>query len=65
MKAKDSDWLDLKIQDIKKRKRRLTKAKLEDVALRKKLKDDLTREYRAAKRSEKQYIDKWIKDQLK
>lgn len=62
MKAKDTDWMQDKIQDIKKRKRKLKM--LQDPSLVKKIKSDLKREYRATKRSEKNYLKEWIKKQI-
>lgn len=62
MKNKDINWLNDKIQDIKKRKRNL--GMLQDPELKKKIKKDLKREYRAVKRSEKQNIEKHIKDEI-
>ena len=62
MKAKDTDWMQDKIQDIKKRKRKLKM--LQDHSLVKKIKSDLKREYRATKRSEKNYLKEWIKKQI-
>lgn len=62
MKTKDLEWLDDKIQDIKKRKRALHK--LIDPNLKKQIKKDLKREYRASKRSEKNHLREWIKDEI-
>ncbi len=62
MKTKDLDWLDDKIQDIKKRKRALHK--IIDPNLKKQIKKDLKREYRASKRSEKNHLREWIKDEI-
>jgi len=62
MKAKDVDWMNDKIQDIKKRKRKLRL--LQDPEMIKKIKKDLKREYRATKRSEKNYLKEWIKKQI-
>lgn len=62
MKNKDLEWLDDKIQDIKKRKRALHK--LIDPNLKKQIKKDLKREYRASKRSEKNHLREWIKDEI-
>lgn len=61
-KVKDIDWMNDKIQDIKKRKRSLEK--LIDPNLKKKIRKDLKREYRSVKRSEKQNIDKYIKQEI-
>ena len=54
MKTKDVNWVDEKIQDIKRRKRRLKL--LQDPELVKKSKRDLKREYRGVKRSEKNFL---------
>lgn len=62
MKAKDVNWMNEKIQDIKKRKRKLKI--LQDPDMVKKIKKDLKREYRATKRSEKNYLKEWIKKQI-
>lgn len=62
MKAKDINWMNDKIQDIKKRKRKLKI--LQDPDMRKKIKKDLKVEYRSVKRAEKQNIDKYIKDEI-
>ncbi len=76
MKTKDDNWYENQVQDIKKRKRtmcksisafaygtdfmgsRLTNKKIKE------LKDTLTKEKRAAKRSNKQYVDKLIEEEL-
>jgi uncharacterized membrane-anchored protein YjiN (DUF445 family) len=62
MKNKDINWLNDKIQDIKKRKRSLEM--LIDPELKKKIRKDLKREYRSVKRSEKQNVDKHIKEEI-
>lgn len=62
MKTKDINWMNEKIQDIKKKKRKLKL--LQDPSLVKKIKSDLKREYRATKRSEKNYLKEWIKTQI-
>ena len=62
MKTKDANWVDEKIQDIKRRKRRLKL--LQDPELVKKSKRDLKREYRAVKRSEKNFLREWIKNEI-
>jgi len=61
MKTKDVNWVDEKIQDIKRRKRRLKL--LQDPELVKKSKRDLKREYRSVKRSEKNFLREWIKNE--
>jgi hypothetical protein len=62
MKTKDVNWVDEKIQDIKRRKRRLKL--LQDPELVKKSKRDLKREYRGVKRSEKNFLKEWIKKEI-
>jgi len=61
-KDKDINWLNDKIQDIKKRKRSLEM--LIDPDLKKKIRKDLKREYRSVKRANKQNIDKFIKSEI-
>ena len=61
-KDKDINWLNDKIQDIKKRKRNLEM--LIDPDLKKKIRKDLKREYRSVKRANKQNIDKFIKSEI-
>ena len=62
MKNKDIKWMDEKIQDIKKRKRALRH--VQDSFIVKKMKKDLKREYRGVKRSEKQNLEKLIKEEI-
>jgi hypothetical protein len=62
MKTKNTEWLEEKIQDIKKRKRALHK--LIDPNLKKQIRKDLKREYRSAKRSEKNQLREWIKNEV-
>jgi hypothetical protein len=62
MKTKDDNWVAEKIQDIKRRKRRLKL--LQDPELVKKSKRDLKREYRGVKRSEKNFLREWIKSEI-
>ena len=62
MNIKDSEWLEEKIQDIKKRKRSLNK--LIDPNLKKQIRKELKREYRSSKRSEKNNLREWIKDEI-
>lgn len=62
MKTKDVNWLEDKIQDIKKRKRRLKL--IQDPEHVKKTKRDLKREYRGVKRSEKNALREWIKNEI-
>ena len=60
MKTKDEDWYQEKIQDIKKRKRKLRH--IQDSKIVKRIKNDLIKEKRAVKRAEKQNWKKKIKD---
>ena len=60
MKTKDDEWYHDKIQDIKKRKRKLRY--IQDSKVVKKLKKDIKREQRSYKRAEKQNWKKKIKD---
>jgi hypothetical protein len=66
MKKKDNIEIqkefDDKVKNIKKRKRSLDK--LTDPFLKKKIKKDLNNEYRSSKRSEKNEIKQWMKDQI-
>ena len=62
MKTKDNKWLEEKIEDIKKRKRSLRH--VQDSAIVKKLKSDLKREYRGAKRSMKNSLKTYIKEEV-
>jgi hypothetical protein len=62
MKTKDINWLNDKIEDIKKRKRNLKM--LIDPEMKKKIRKDLKIEYRSVKRSNKQSVDKFIKDEI-
>jgi hypothetical protein len=62
MKTKDDNWVAEKIQDIKRRKRRLKL--LQDPELVKKSKRDLKHEYRGVKRSEKNFLREWIKNEI-
>lgn len=62
MKVKDIKWLENKIEDIKKRKRNLKY--IQDPSVVKKIKKDLKREYRSAKRSEKNELNEWIKKEI-
>ena len=54
--------LEEKIQDIKKRKRSLHK--LIDPNMKKQIRKDLKREYRASKRSERNNLKEWIKQEI-
>jgi hypothetical protein len=62
MKNKDIVWYEEKIESIKKRKRKLHH--ITDPTIRKRLKADLKREQRAAKRSEKNNLKKWINNEI-
>jgi len=62
MKNKDMDWYDEKLRDIKKRKRNLKMVL--DSEMVKRIKKDLKAEQRAAKRAEKQNINKIIKKEI-
>lgn len=61
MKDKDINWYNEKIQDIKKRKRSLRH--IQDPTIVKKIKKDLEREKRGAKRAEKQNLSNWLKNE--
>ena len=60
---KDISWYNDKIQDIRKRKRVLSELDIEP-SMRRKIKDDLKREQRGYKRSEKNELKKFIKDEI-
>jgi len=66
MKTKDFDiersGYDEKIEDIKKRKRKLKM--LQDPDMIKKIKKDLKREQRSAKHSERNELREWIKEEV-
>ena len=62
MKNKDIDWYDKKLQDIKRRKRDLRL--IEDPKLVRRKKDDLKREQRGAKRSEKNNLRGYLKNEI-
>lgn len=62
MKTKDINWYDQKLQTIKNRKRKLNI--IEDPKMRKRIKADLKREQRGAKRAEKQNLKKWIDNEI-
>ena len=63
MKSKDDNWYQEKIQSIKKIKRKLNDLIVEP-QMRKKIKQDLTREKRAAKRTVKNSLKKWIENEI-
>ena len=62
MKNKDIFWYEQQLVGIKKRKKFANK--VEDVKARKKMKADLKREQRNAKRAEKQTLEKWVKNEI-
>lgn len=62
MKTKDINWYEEKVESIRKRKRNLHF--VEDPKMRKKIKADLKREQRGAKRSEKNSLKKWIDNEI-
>jgi len=62
MNIKNQDWYQQELRSIKERKRKLRD--LQDPFLRKKMRDDLKREQRRNKRSEKNNLKKWIDNEL-
>jgi hypothetical protein len=62
MKNKDIEWYDQKIDSIKKRKRKLHL--ILEPKVRNRIKDDLKREARGAKRSEKNSLKVWIENEI-
>lgn len=62
MKAKDDIWYEQKIESIKKRKRKLHL--ILEPSMRKRIKEDLKREQRGAKRSNKNSIKTWINNEI-
>lgn len=62
MKTKDIAWYEDKVESIRKRKKFVHR--IEDPKMRKKLKADLKREQRGAKRSEKNHLKKWIDNEI-
>jgi hypothetical protein len=62
MKNKDIHWYNEKIQDIKKRKRKLKI--IQDPAIKKKIRKDLIIEKRSAKHAEKQNLREYIKSEI-
>jgi len=62
MKTKDIAWYDQKLDSIKKRKRKVYL--IEDPKVRKRIKADLKREQRGAKRTEKNSLKKWINNEI-
>ena len=62
MKTKDIAWYNRKLESIKKRKRKVHL--IQEPNVRKRIKADLKREQRGAKRSEKNSLKKWIEDEI-
>jgi hypothetical protein len=62
MKTKDQDWYEGKVEEIRKKKRKLRH--IQDTKKVKQIKGELKREQRAAKRSLKQHLKKWINEQI-
>jgi len=62
MKVKDTNWMNDKIQDIKKRKRKLEL--LQDPEMKKRIKKDLKREYRSVKRGERNQNNIYMKKEI-
>lgn len=62
MNIKNHDWYQKELKGIKSRKRKIKD--IEDPILRRKMKADLKREQRGNKRAERNYLKKWIDDQL-
>lgn len=62
MKTKDITWYEDKVESIRKRKRKLHH--ITESKVRKRIKADLKREQRGAKRSEKHHMKQWLKDEL-
>ena len=62
MKNKDIKWYEDKVDDIRRRKRNLRN--IEDPKLVKKMKGDLKREQRGAKRAERQNLDIFLKEEI-
>lgn len=62
MKNKDSEWYDQKIESIRKRKRKLYLVL--EPKMRKRIKEDLKREQRAAKRSERNCLKQRIEEEI-
>jgi hypothetical protein len=62
MKTKDINWYEDKVESIRKRKRNLHR--IEDPKIRKRIKADLKREQRAAKRAERRNINIYIEKEI-
>ena len=62
MKTKDQDWYEGKVEEIRKKNRKLRH--IQDAKKVKQIKGELKREQRAAKRSLKQHLKKWINEQI-
>lgn len=62
MKTKDIAWYDQKLESIKKRKRKVYL--IDDSKTRKRIKADLKREQRGAKRSVRNSLKEWIQNEI-
>ena len=62
MKEKDINWYEDKVESIRKRKRKLHH--ITEPKVRKRIVEDLKREQRGAKRSEKNHLKQWIEDEI-
>ena len=62
MKTKDENWYQDKINDIKKRKRKLRN--IQDSKIVKQEKKNLKKEQRSYKRAQKQHLNKYIKEKI-
>lgn len=62
MKNRDQKWYEDKVEEIRKKKRKLRH--IQDPKKVRLIKDDLKREQRAAKRSSKHHLKEWIKSQI-
>jgi hypothetical protein len=62
MKTKDIAWYNQKLETIKKRKRKVHL--IEEPKARKRVKADLKREQRGAKRTVKHSLKKWIQNEI-
>lgn len=62
MKTKDDSWYEQKIESIRKRKRKLHL--IQEPKVRKRIKADLKREQRGAKRSSKNSLKKWMENEI-
>ncbi len=62
MKTKDDSWYEQKVESIRKRKRKLHL--IQEPKVRKRIKADLKREQRGAKRSSKNSLKKWMENEI-